>query len=235
MRAAPGAIEKIAIDKDSCEVRFRVIGNETWNTDMETNIGAKGICGSGIIDVVPQLFLAGIIDHTGRFDKELQTPRFRKTEDGAAYVIAWEKETSIGQDIVITQQDIRNIQLGKGAMYAGAKIMMRHLGVENVDKVVLAGAFGSHIDKKSAACLGLFPDCALENVIVVGNAAGDGARMALLNVDKRAEADEMARQVKYVELTVEEDFDKIFAKAMWLPHMKDKFPNLEDLLPKKGE
>ena len=112
--------------------------------------------------------------------------------------------------------------------------MMRHLGVENVDKVVLAGAFGSYIDKRSAACLGLFPDCALEDVIVVGNAAGDGARMALLNVDKRAEADEMARQVEYVELTVEKDFDKIFAKAMWLPHMKDKFSHIEDLLPKKG-
>ena len=235
MRAAPGAIEKIAIDRDSCEVRFKVIGNDAWNTDMKEAAGAKGICGSGIIDVVPQLFIAGIIDHTGRFNKDLQNPRFRITEDGPKYVIAWAKETSIGQDIVITQLDIRNIQLAKGAMYAGAKIMMRHLGVEKVDKVVLAGAFGSHIDKKSAACLGLFPDCALENISVVGNAAGDGARMALLNVDKRTEANEMARQVEYVELTVEKDFDKIFAKAMWLPHMKDRFPHIEDLLPKKGE
>jgi len=234
MRAAPGAIEKIAIDKDSGEVRFKVIGNDAWNADRKDHIGAKGICGSGIIDVIPQLFIAGIIDHTGRFNKELNHPRLRITEDGAEYVISWAQETSIGKDIVITQQDIRNIQLAKAAMYAGAQIMMRHLDVETVDKVILAGAFGSYINKKSAACLGLFPDCALENVIVVGNAAGDGARMALLNVDKRREADEMAKQVEYVELTVEKDFDKIFAKAMWLPHMKDTFPHIEDLLPKKG-
>jgi uncharacterized 2Fe-2S/4Fe-4S cluster protein (DUF4445 family) len=119
-------------------------------------------------------------------------------------------------------------------MYAGTKIMMRHLKVDSVAKVILAGAFGSYIDKESAAVIGLFPDCALENVYAVGNAAGDGARMALLNVDKRKEADEMARQVEYVELTVEQDFDRIFAQAMWLPHMKDKFPHLEHLLPKEA-
>ena len=171
---------------------------------------AKGICGSGIIDVVPQLFLAGIIDKTGRFKKKLETPSLRSTDNGPEFVIAWAKETSIGQDIVITQEDVRNIQLAKGAMYAGAKLMMRHLGIDKLDKVILAGAFGSYIDRISAACLGLFPDCDLENVYAVGNAAGDGARMALLNVGKRTEADEMARQVEYIELTVEPDFEKVF-------------------------
>jgi len=119
-------------------------------------------------------------------------------------------------------------------MYAGAKLMMRHLGIEKVDKVILAGAFGSFIDKVSAAVLGLFPSCDLENVYSVGNAAGDGARVALLNVDKRKEADWIARQVEYVELTVEPDFDKVFGQAMWLPHMKDKFPYLEDILSQKA-
>jgi len=233
-RAAPGAIEKIKIDPETKEARFKVIDREEWNTECEDSLGANGICGSAIIDVVPQLFLAGIIDRTGRFGKDLKHPRFRVTEQGPEFVIAWANETSIGQDIVVCQDDVRNIQLAKGAMYAGAKLMMRHLGLEKVDKVILAGAFGSYIDKESAACLGLFPDCDLENVYAVGNAAGDGARIALLNVDKRKEADWIARQVEYVELTVEPDFDNVFCKAMWIPHMKDEFPHLEHLLPKKA-
>ncbi len=117
-------------------------------------------------------------------------------------------------------------------MYAGAKIMMRALGVEKIDKVILAGAFGSYIDKVSAALLGLFPDCDLDNIYSVGNAAGDGARMALLNVDKRREADDIARRVEYLELTLAPGFDKTFAEAMWIPHMKDPFPHLAHLLPK---
>jgi NADPH-dependent glutamate synthase beta subunit-like oxidoreductase len=231
MRAAPGAIEKIAINPETKEVRFKVIEQEGWNDETE-NIGAKGICGSGIVDIMPQLFLAGIIEKTGRFIKDLETPRYRVTEEGAEFVIAWASETSIGEDIVICQDDLRAIQLAKGAMYAGAKIMMRTYGAEKLDKVILAGAFGSYIDKTSAALLGLFPDCNPENVYAVGNAAGDGARMALLNTDKRIEANKWARKVEYLELTLEKDFDKIFAQAMWLPHMKDKFPHIESLLPK---
>ena len=234
MRAAPGAIEKIEIDRQTKEARYKVIGREEWNTELKKEeLGAKGICGSGIIDIVPQLFLAGIIDKTGRFKKDLETPRYRVVDGEPQFVIAWEDETSIGQDVYICQDDIRAIQLAKGAMYAGSKIMMRTLGIEKLDKVILAGAFGSYIDKESAAVMGLFPDCDLKNIYSVGNAAGDGARMALLNVDKRKEADEMARQVEYIELTLAPDFDKVFAQAMWLPHMKDKFPHLEHLLPKK--
>jgi uncharacterized 2Fe-2S/4Fe-4S cluster protein (DUF4445 family) len=232
MRAAPGAIEKIVIDRETREVRFKVIGKEGWNTELD-EVGAKGICGSGIIDIAPQLFLAGIIDQTGRFVKDLKSPRRRESNGEPEFVIAWASETSIGQDIGICQEDIRNIQLAKGAMYAGTKIMMRTLGVEKLDKVILAGAFGSYIDKESAALLGLFPDCEPEKVYAVGNAAGDGARIALLNTDKRKEADKIARQVEYIELTLAPDFDKVFAQAMWLPHMKDRFPNLEHLLPQK--
>ena len=232
MRAAPGAIEKIEIDPDSREVRFKVIGKADWNTDLDV-VDAKGICGSGIIDAIAQMFKAGILQQNGRFNTNLETPRWRITDDGPEFVIAWADETSIGQDIVVCQQDVRAVQLAKGAMYAGAKIMMRRLGVEKLDKVILAGAFGSYIDKESAATMGLFPDCALENVYAVGNAAGDGARIALLNVDKRREADEIARKVEYIELTVEPNFGKIFSQAMWFPHMKDTFPHLKHLLPEK--
>jgi len=233
MRAALGAIERIKIDPDTKEVRFKVIGKEDWNTDLD-DVGAKGICGSGIIDAVAQLFVAGIIDRTGRFKTGLDTSRSRVGEDGPEFVIAWADETSIGRDIVLCQQDVRNIQLAKGAMYAGAKIMMSHLGVKKLDKIILAGAFGSYIDKESAAVIGLFPDCASENIYAGGNAAGDGARIALLNVDKRAEADEMARKVEYIELTVEPDFQNVFIQAMWFHHMKDSFPYLEHLMNKSG-
>lgn len=233
-RAAPGAIENIKIDPDTKEASFKVIGNEEWNTEVDGNIGANGICGSAIIDVVPQLFLAGIIDRTGRFKKDLDCSRLRVPDSGAEFVIAWANETSIGQDIVVSLDDIRNIQLAKGAMYSGAKLMMRRLGVDKLDKVILAGAFGSYIDKESAAVLGLFPDCDQENVYSVGNAAGDGARIALLNVDKREEADQIAREVEYVELTMELDFDKVFGQAMWIPHMKDDLPHLKHLLPEKA-
>ena len=230
MRAAPGAIEKLKIDPETREVQFKVIGNERWNTEVK-NIGARGICGSGIFDAAAQMFLAGIIDKGGRFNSRLESPRSRKSGSGPEFVIAWAKETSIDHDIVICQKDIRAIQLAKGAMYSGAKTMMNRLGIDKIDKVVLAGAFGSYIDKESASVIGLFPDCAPENVYAVGNAAGDGARIALLNVAKRKEADVMARQVEYVELTVEPDFNSTFTKALIFPHAEDKFPHLEHLLP----
>ena len=230
MRAAPGAIERIEIDSDTMEVRFKVIGRDGWSTELE-DAGARGICGSGIIDAAAQLLRAGIVDRSGRFNKDVETRRLRVSGEGPEFVIAWASETAIGGDIVVCQQDVRSIQLAKGAMYAGAKIMMQHLGVKRLDKVILAGAFGSYIDKEAAAVIGLFPDCALDNVYAVGNAAGDGARIALLNVDKRAEADEVARRVEYRELTVEPGFNKVFTQAMWFPHMEDTFPHLKHLLP----
>jgi len=230
MRAAPGAIETIEIDRETKEPRFKVIGKDVWNTEVE-EFGAKGICGSGIIDGVAQLYLAKIIDKTGRFRRDLSSPRLRKCDNKLEFVIAWAKETAIGQDIAICQDDIRAIQLGKAAMYTGDKIMMRTLGIDKVDKVILAGAFGSHINKESAAILGFFPVCDQNNIYSVGNAAGDGARMALLDKDKRREADEYARKVKYTELTVAEGFQKEFLSAIAIPHKTDEFPSLESIVP----
>ncbi|MDD5093341.1 MAG: ASKHA domain-containing protein [Dehalococcoidia bacterium] len=225
MRAAVGAIERIEIAPDTKEVRFQVIGKEGWNTNLP-HIGAKGICGSGVIDAIAQLLVSGVIGKTGRFNEDLESARFRVIEGEPEFVIAWADETSIGRDIVICQSDIRQIQLAKGIMYAGARIMMQHLGVEILDKVILAGAFGSCINQESAAIIGLFPDCALENICAVGNAAGDGARIALLNVDKRAEAENMARKVEYMQLALVPDLARVFGRAMWFPHMHDSFPLL---------
>jgi uncharacterized 2Fe-2S/4Fe-4S cluster protein (DUF4445 family) len=147
------------------------------------------------------------------------------------FVIAWASETAINQDIAIVQKDIRAIQLAKGAMYSGARIMMNRMGVDKIDRVILAGAFGSYIDKTSAAIIGLFPDCDQKFVYAVGNAAGDGARMALLNKDKRDEADFWAKRVEYVELTLEPNFNRIFTKSLAFPHAEDQFPHLKNLLP----
>jgi uncharacterized 2Fe-2S/4Fe-4S cluster protein (DUF4445 family) len=230
MRAAPGAIEKVQIDPDTKEPRYKVIGKEQWSDELK-EMGARGICGSGIMDVVAQMYVAGVMLKNGRVNKELDHPRMRESEDGWEYVLAWADETSIGQDVTVNQGDIRAVQLAKGAMYAGTKLMMRRLGIEKLDRVILAGAFGSYIDPTQAMIMGLFPDCDLEKVYAVGNAAGDGARIALLNVDKREEANKYARKVEYVELTVEGDFEKQFAQAMYFPHMKDKFPHLDGLLP----
>jgi len=230
MRAAPGAIEKVQIDPETKEPRYKVIGKEQWSDELK-EMGARGICGSGIIDVVAQMYVAGVMMKNGRVNIELDHPRMRQGEDGWEYVLAWADETSIGQDVTVNQSDIRAVQLAKGAMCAGAKLMMRRLGIKKLDRVILAGAFGSYIDPQQAMIMGLFPDCDLKKVYAVGNAAGDGARIALLNVNKRKEASEYARKVEYVELTVEGNFEKEFAQAMYFPHMKDKYPHLKGLIP----
>jgi uncharacterized 2Fe-2S/4Fe-4S cluster protein (DUF4445 family) len=230
MRAAAGAIEKLKIDPVTKEVQFKVIGNENWNTE-DKNIGARGICGSGIFDAAAQMFVTGIIDKSGRINLNVKSPRLRMGEKEPEFVIAWASETAINQDIAIVQKDIRAIQLAKGAMYSGARIMMNRMGVDKIDRVILAGAFGSYIDKTSAAIIGLFPDCDQKFVYAVGNAAGDGARMALLNKDKRDEADFWAKRVEYVELTLEPNFNRIFTKSLAFPHAEDQFPHLKNLLP----
>lgn len=234
MRAAPGAIEKVKIDPETKEPEYKVIGKADWHTHLE-KVDAKGICGSGIIDVIAEMFKAGIVDKTGKFVAGLNVPRVRQDPDGKPeYVLAWSDETSIGTDITVNQGDVRALQLAKGALYAGAKLMMQKMGIEKLDKVILAGAFGSFIDKEAALTLGMFPDCEIDKIYAVGNAAGDGARMALLNITKRAEAEKYARWVEFVEIAVEPNFQKEFMQAMHLPHMKDSFPNLKKLLEKSG-
>jgi uncharacterized 2Fe-2S/4Fe-4S cluster protein (DUF4445 family) len=228
MRAAPGAIERIRIDPETLEVSFKIIGEERWRPEFRIT-GAKGICGSGIIDGVAELYRVGIIDRSGRFRTDLATPRLRLTDGKPEFIIAWPEETSLEGAITINQKDVRSVQLAKGALYAGAKLMMKRLGIAKLDRVILAGAFGSYIDRTEAMILGMFPDCDLDHVSSVGNAAGDGARIALLNRDKRLEADEMARRVEYLELTLEKEFQEEFMAAMFIPHMADAFPHLPAL------
>ena len=229
IRAAPGAIENLRVDKKTLEPTFKVIGNDKWS-DGQTDMQAKGICGSGIVDAIAEMFKAGIIKKNGRIDTELKSPRIRMAGKLPEYVIARKHETAIDEDIVINQKDVRAIQLAKGALYSGALIMMRKLGIKQFDRLAVAGAFGNHIDKFQAMVMGMYPDCDLDKVEFVGNAAGDGARIVLLNVDKRREANTLARKVEYVELALEEDFNDRFGEAMQFPHMFDKFPHIEHLL-----
>ena len=230
MRAAPGAIESIKIDHETHEVDYKVIGQDAWRSfSKPEEMQAKGICGSGILDVLAELYCAGIVLKSGSFNDNQKSPRFRRNPETnqLEFVIAWWDETSIGKDIVITQKDIRQIQLAKAALYCGCKLIMRRLGVDKVDKVKIAGAFGTHVDHRKALMMGLFPDCSPAIVESVGNAAGDGARAALLNRAKRVEADWVARHVEYMELAVEKDFQQHFMEALEIPHMTDQFPHIE--------
>jgi uncharacterized 2Fe-2S/4Fe-4S cluster protein (DUF4445 family) len=224
MRAAPGAVERVTINPETFKVEYKIIAGEDHQL-------ARGICGSGIIDAIAEMFRAGVIEKSGRINKSLTTSRLIQDGKTREFVLVPKEETAIGRDITITAGDVRAVQLAKGAIYAGSKILMRKLGVEKVDRVVLAGAFGTYIDRTCAMVMGMFPDCPIENVIAVGNAAGDGARMALLDVNKRREAEEQARRVEYVELTLEKEFEREFVEAMHFPHMSDHFPSLEGMLP----
>jgi uncharacterized 2Fe-2S/4Fe-4S cluster protein (DUF4445 family) len=234
MRAAPGAIERVHIDEKTLEPRYKIVGEEEWNTGK-----AKGICGSAIIDAVAELFRAGIVDSRGKFKKGLASTsspkgnRVREGENGWEYVIAWAEETSIGRDIPMTQQDVRQIQLAKAALFTAARTLLKRSGLQSPDKIILAGGFGSYIDKEKAMLIGLIPDCALENVYAVGNAAGDGARIALLNVEKRDEIDSVTRKIERFELPTDPEFQNQFMLATSFPHMSEPFEHIAHLIPNR--
>jgi len=228
MRAAPGAIERVHIDEKTLEPRYKIIGEEDWNQGK-----AKGICGSAIIDAVAELFRAGIVDSRGKFKKGLDSRRIRETESGWEYIIAWADETSIGRDIPMTQQDVRQIQLAKAALFVAARTLLKRSGLQTPDKIILAGGFGSYIDKEKAMLIGLIPDCELDRVYAVGNAAGDGARIALLNVEKRNEIDSITRRVERFELPTDPEFQNQFMLATSFPHMSEPFEHVAHLIPNR--
>ncbi len=228
-RAAPGAIERVRIDRETLEPRFRVIGTEAWSDEpaFEGTL-VTGICGSGIIEAIAEMFLAGIVTPAGVIDGSLasRTPRIVRQERTFGYVLSGAQPR-----IVITQHDVRAIQLAKGALYAGCRLLMDRLGVERVDRIRLAGAFGSHIDPFHALVLGLVPDCDLDRVSAAGNAAGTGARIALLNRAARTEIEEVVRRVEKVETAVEPRFQEHFIGAMGIPHATDPFERLAAVVP----
>jgi uncharacterized 2Fe-2S/4Fe-4S cluster protein (DUF4445 family) len=239
-RAAPGAIERVRIDRQTLEPSYRVIGHEAWISagtaeELPEQARATGICGSGIIEAIAELFLAGIINERGLFDDAAveHCPRLRYKGRTAEYLLVEKDRSATGTPIVITQNDVRQIQLAKAALYAGAKLLMKQRGVEKVQRILLAGAFGNFISPLHAMVLGLIPDCELERVTAVGNAAGDGARFALLNRGMRSKAVQLARWAVHVSTPLEASFQDEFVAALDLPHARDPFPHLVDILPQR--
>jgi uncharacterized 2Fe-2S/4Fe-4S cluster protein (DUF4445 family) len=246
-RAAPGAIERVRIDPETLEPRFRVIGCELWSDDpeFESQVGEQGvtgICGSGIIEAIACMYLAGIIlpDGTISGAAASRSPRVQASERTFCYVLNEGRQDS-GNDgeprIVIEQGDVRAIQLAKAALYAGARLLMDHMGVDQVDRIRLAGAFGSHIDVRYAMVLGMIPDCDLDRVSSAANAAGTGARIALLNRASRGDIQMRARQIEKIETAVDPGFQQHFVEAMGIPHTSEPYPKLSRVfdLPRNTE
>ncbi len=224
-RAAPGAIERVRIDAESLEARFSVIGSELWSdepdfADSIAGFGVTGICGSGIIEAVAEMYLAGLIDEDGVVDGSLAERSSRLIPDGRTWSFVLHDGCPA---ISVTQNDVRQIQLAKAALYAGVKLLMDRAGLHQVDRIRLAGAFGSHIDTKYAMVLGLIPDCDLDNVKSAGNAAGTGARIALLNRAARAEIETVVREIEKIETATEAKFQDYFVDAMAIPNKRDPF------------
>ncbi|MCH8465506.1 MAG: ASKHA domain-containing protein [Roseinatronobacter sp.] len=235
-RAAPGAIERIEIDAVTKEPRFRVIGCDLWSDDpgfaeATAQTGITGICGSGIIEAVAEMRMAGLVDGSGLIGSEVQTGTWRCQPEGRthAYLI-YDASATGGPRITVTQGDIRAIQLAKSALYAGARLLMDEIGTDTVDRVVLAGAFGAHISPKHAMVLGMIPDAHLDKVTSAGNAAGTGARIALCNLDARAGIEATVKRIHKVETAIEPRFQEHFVNANALPHAVDPFPELAKIV-----
>jgi uncharacterized 2Fe-2S/4Fe-4S cluster protein (DUF4445 family) len=231
-RAAPGAIERVRIDRGTLEPRFKVIGCDLWSDDpafaaATAATGVTGVCGSGIIEIIAEMYLAGIINQDGVLDGRLTSRSPRIVENGRTF--AYVLHTG-AVELKITQNDVRAIQLAKAALYAGIALLMERLGVTAVDRIRLAGAFGSHIDVKYATILGMIPDCDLAHVRSAGNAAGTGARIALLDATSRKEIERLVRHIEKIETAIEPRFQQLFVEAMAIPHKVAPYTNLRKVV-----
>ncbi|MHA1583101.1 MAG: ASKHA domain-containing protein [Candidatus Baldrarchaeia archaeon] len=227
MKAVEGAIEKVRIDPETFEVHYETIGNTE----------PVGICGSAMVDIVAEMLKTGLIDRTGKFNVNKSTERFQKVNNEYVFVIAKPNETRSGTPIIVTQKDIREIQLAKAAIHTGFSILMRKRGVSTslIDKIFVAGAFGNYLNIENSIIIGLLPDVPPSKVKFVGNAAGSGAIMSLISKKEREKAKEIAKRTKYVELAIDPNFHMELAASMYLPHKNlDEFPTVKKLLEKRG-
>jgi uncharacterized 2Fe-2S/4Fe-4S cluster protein (DUF4445 family) len=257
-RAAPGAIERVRIDRETLEPRFKVIGCDLWSdepgfSEATAATGVTGICGSGIIEVIAEMYLAGVINQDGVLDGRLAARSPRVVANGRTFAYVLNASTGPNRaaeqqqgadpnrgvvEMKITQTDVRAIQLAKAALYAGIALLMERLGIDHVDRIRLAGAFGSHIDVKYATILGMLPDCDLAHVRSAGNAAGTGARIALLDSNSRVVIEALVRRIEKVETAIEPRFQQHFVEAMAIPHKLAPYTNLRKVvdlpLPKES-
>ncbi len=233
MRAAEGAIERVQIDPVTLVPRVRVIGSELWS-DEPGAPPARGICGTGIIDAVAELYRVGLVRPDGGFDLQKTSPNLVVDGESVSYILTDNSHQTIGRAIPITQEDIRQIQLAKAPLYVAARYLLQAFGRQRPDRILLAGGFGTRIDPEKAMLLGMIPDCPLEQVHAVGNAAGDGARLALLSRLKREEAAALLSRIERIELPAQPGFQDQFTLALYIPHMADPFPSLDGLAPPRG-
>ncbi|GAW91837.1 ASKHA domain-containing protein [Calderihabitans maritimus] len=210
MRAMTGAIERVEIDPRSYEVQVATIGN----------VKPMGICGSGLIDCLAKLLRVGIIDRTGQFQKDINTPRLRETEDGKEFVLVWGKDTECGKDIVLTEGDIKNLIRSKGAVFAGIQSLLKtvQMDVAQIDKIIIAGGFGNYLNIEDAIQIGLLPDVDRSKYEFMGNTSIKGAKLALISQPAYRQAEELGRKMTYLELSVGTMFMDEFVSACFLPH-----------------
>jgi uncharacterized 2Fe-2S/4Fe-4S cluster protein (DUF4445 family) len=226
MRAAKGAIEDFSIDPLTYEPMNITIGN----------IRPQGICGSGLITIVATLFEQGVINNNGKFNRDLNTPRIREVEDVWEYVLAWKDETSIDRDIVLTEPDLNNLIRAKGAMYGGYMTLLSEVGlsIENIDRIILAGGFGSFVDLEKAMIIGLLPEMDPEKVTYVGNGSLMGAIMSALTNRVRKDVVEVTRRMTNFELSETASYMDNYVAALFLPHTDlDRFPKLKQRLKQR--
>ncbi len=219
MRADTGAIEEVWIDGTTFEPTSRVIGN----------VAPRGICGSGLISLVAEMFITGILDKGGHLNQTLATPRVRRSLHGAEYVVAWETETETGEDIVITRVDIDNLLRAKAAIYAGFNVLADGVGIEleSAEQVLIGGSFGKYINVEKAIDIGLLPDIPWERFEFLGNTSVRGAYLALFDREARAEIAEIASSMTYIELSADNTFYEAFTSALFLPHTDlSRFPSV---------
>ncbi len=222
--ASDGAIERIYIDPDTLEVLYRTIGDKP----------ALGICGSGYVDAIAEMMKAGILNNRTGFNEKSKS--IRRGEEGNEIVIASKEDSGVGKDIVVTQKDVNEIVKAKAAIHAAITILLEHLKMRegDIDKILLAGAFGSYIDSDNAITIGMLPELDLDKIVSIGNAAGSGAKLALLNVDERARAEEISGKAVFIELATHPRFVEEYVNSMYLPHRNpDKYPRTSKILVKK--
>jgi uncharacterized 2Fe-2S/4Fe-4S cluster protein (DUF4445 family) len=223
MRATTGAIEEVWVNTRTLEPTYRVIGGGK----------PKGICGSGLISLLAEMLVTGLIDKAGNINMLTGNPRAREGEHGGEYVIARGEETESGADIVVTRTDIDNLVRAKAAIFAGFSVLSENVGfaLEGVDKVLVGGSFGKYINVEKAVQIGLLPDLDWSRFEFLGNTAVRGAYYALLDWRRRERITEIAKRMTYIELSADNSFYEAFTSALFLPHTDmARFPRVAEVL-----
>ncbi len=227
MRATAGAIEEVWINQSTYEPEYRVIGNGK----------PKGICGSGLISLLAEMFMSGLVDRAGNINLNLGSKRIREGENGLEYVIAWGEQTEHGKDITITHVDIDNLIRAKGAIYAGYSVLADSVGVpmELIEQMLIGGSFGKYINVEKAVQIGLLPDLPWDRFQFLGNTSVRGAYLSLLDQDSRQRIRDIASRMTYIELSADNSFYEAFMSALFLPHTEqNRFPSVFEALNSKS-